>query len=601
MTARTAVIATAGHVDHGKSALVRALTGTEPDRWAEEHRRGLTIDLGYAWTTLDDGTTISVVDVPGHERFIGNMLAGMGPAATVLFVVAADEGWRRQSEEHLLAIDALGIEHGVLVITRTDLADPAPALDAARERIARSSLGSVPSVAVSARTGAGLVDLRTALADLAAALPEPGRDGRARLWIDRAFTIRGSGTVVTGTLGEGRLEVGAAVSVVASGHDTPPLARIRGLQTLDQPVETIVASARVAVNLPSIPAASLRRGDALVTGCWSRATEIDAHLIGARSDDLPGELMLHIGTAAGATRIRPLGPDAVRLRLPAALPLAPGDRGVLRNPGRQHVLAGIEVVDVEPPALHRRGAARARGAEVSRMLEQGPAERVATEVRRRGVVALDDLARAGVPVPSSALPQGVRRLGEWLVAAEEWESWAARLADLLAERERESPLDPSLAAGAAAQALQLPRREWLDLLTGEAGAEVSGGRVRAVGARPDLGAAAAGLAAIEAGLRERPWSAPEQEELEAAGLTTAHLAAAEQLGRVLRLPGEIVLLPDAPALAMRELTALPQPFTTSQARQVLGSTRRVVIPLLEHLDARGWTRRLDGTLREVAR
>ncbi len=202
------VVATAGHVDHGKSALVRALTGIEPDRWAEEHRRGLTIDLGYAWTTLPSGEDLAFVDVPGHERFIGNMLAGLGPAPAVMLVVAADEGWRAQTTEHLAAVDALGLTHGLLVVTRSDLADPAPATSDALARLARSSLAGSPAVAFSARTGAGLDSLRAALDALVAGLPRPRTAGRLRLWVDRSFTIRGAGTVVTGTLGEGVIAVG---------------------------------------------------------------------------------------------------------------------------------------------------------------------------------------------------------------------------------------------------------------------------------------------------------------------------------------------------------------------------------------------------------
>jgi len=175
------VVATAGHVDHGKSALVRALTGIEPDRWAEEHRRGMTIDLGYAWTALPSGAEVAFVDVPGHQRFIGNMLAGLGPAPAVLFVVAADEGWRQQSGEHLAAIDALDLQHGLLVVTRSDLADPGPALAEAGERLGRSSLRDVEAVATSARTGRGLDDVRGALDRLVARLPAPVTQGLVRL------------------------------------------------------------------------------------------------------------------------------------------------------------------------------------------------------------------------------------------------------------------------------------------------------------------------------------------------------------------------------------------------------------------------------------
>ncbi|MBC7679435.1 MAG: 50S ribosome-binding GTPase, partial [Pseudorhodobacter sp.] len=189
------VVATAGHVDHGKSTLVRALTGTEPDRWAEERRRGMTIDLGYAWTSLPSGEVLAFVDVPGHQRFIGNMLAGLGPAPAVLFVVAADEGWRRQSSEHLAAIDALGLTAGLLAVTRSDLADPGPAVRESLAELATSSLGRVPHVVVSGVTGAGLPSLRTALDVLVGALPAPGATAPVRLWVDRAFTVKGAGTV----------------------------------------------------------------------------------------------------------------------------------------------------------------------------------------------------------------------------------------------------------------------------------------------------------------------------------------------------------------------------------------------------------------------
>ncbi|MBA2555381.1 MAG: 50S ribosome-binding GTPase, partial [Geodermatophilaceae bacterium] len=176
------VVATAGHVDHGKSTLVRLLTGMEPDRWAEERRRGMTIDLGFAWTDLPTGETVAFVDVPGHERFVGNMLAGVGPVPAVMFVVAADEGWMAQSAEHLGALDALGVRHGLLVVTRSDLADPAAAELQAQQEIGATSLGSIPAVHVSGRTGAGMVGLKNALHNLASGLPPSTVDGDVRLW-----------------------------------------------------------------------------------------------------------------------------------------------------------------------------------------------------------------------------------------------------------------------------------------------------------------------------------------------------------------------------------------------------------------------------------
>ena len=297
------VVATAGHVDHGKSTLVRALTGMEPDRFAEERRRGMTIDLGYAWTSLA-GESLAFVDVPGHERFIANMLAGLGPAPAVLFVVAADEGWRRQSAEHLAAVNALGLEHGLLVVTRSDLADPADAAAEARTRIAESSLGDVPVVAVSATTGQGLPELRVALRRLVDGLPPPRQDGRVRLWVDRSFTIRGAGTVVTGTLGSGMLAVGDQLQL------GDRMVRVRGLQSLGEDQERVGAVARVAVNLRDVEVDQIGRGDALLTpDTWRTTASLDVSCSGYAGDlsDLPAELVVHLGTAAVPVRVRPLG------------------------------------------------------------------------------------------------------------------------------------------------------------------------------------------------------------------------------------------------------------------------------------------------------
>ena len=199
------VVATAGHVDHGKSTLVRALTGQDPDRLEEEHRRGLSIVLGYCWTDLDPVGDVAFVDVPGHERFLSTTLAGLGPVSAALLVVAADDPWMPQTAEHLAALDALGVRHGVLAVTRCDLADPAPALARAVDEVSRTSLRGAPAVVVSGRTGSGLEELRTALGSVLAAMPVPDSDADVRLWVDRAFHVRGAGTVVTGTLPAGTL------------------------------------------------------------------------------------------------------------------------------------------------------------------------------------------------------------------------------------------------------------------------------------------------------------------------------------------------------------------------------------------------------------
>src|SRR6516162_7564416 len=255
------VIATAGHVDHGKSTLVRALTGMEPDRWEAERRRGLSIDLGFAWLTLPSGEQLAFVDVPGHERFVPNMLAGVGPVPAVMFVVAADGGWMPQSAEHLAAVDALAVRHGLLVVTRADLADPGPATRQALAEIAKTSLGAVQAVAVSPVTGAGMGELRAALARLAAALPGADPAAPVRLWIDRSFTIRGSGTVVTGTLPAGTVRNGQQLLL------TPSLlpVKVRAIQALGEPAEQVTGVARVALNLRGVPPDVPGRGMALVT------------------------------------------------------------------------------------------------------------------------------------------------------------------------------------------------------------------------------------------------------------------------------------------------------------------------------------------------
>ena len=594
------VVATAGHVDHGKSTLVRALTGMEPDRFAEEKRRGMTIDLGYAWTQVGEGpdrTELAFVDVPGHERFIASMLAGLGPAPAVMFVVAADEGWRRQSAEHLAAVDALGLSAGLLVVTRSDLADPGPATAEAREHLAGSSLGRVDAVAVSGTTGAGLDDLRRALVRLTATLPPPRTDGRVRLWVDRSFTIRGAGTVVTGTLGAGTLAVGDTLRL--GDREVT----VRGLQTLGADATSVAAVARVAVNLRGTDVEDVGRGDALLTPrAWRTTDVLDVRVrrpgCGSSAPDepaaLPTELVAHLGTAAVPVRLRPLGGEMVRLTLREPLPVEPGDRLVLRDPGRHAVAAGAVVLDVQPPTLARRGAAAHRAQQLA--AADDPAAVLADRVRRSGAVRTADLAAAGV---STRDLSRVRVVGDWLVDPATWDRWGTELGAAVDEQARRTPLDPRLTADAARRGLALPDRALLAPLVEAAGLTYADGRVARAGAGTDLGPAESGLARLEAHLVADPFAAPERPELDAWGLGVPELAAAERVGRVVRLAPDMVLLPTGPAQAMRALAALPQPFTTSEARQALGTTRRVAIPLLEHLDRRGWTLRVDAGHRRV--
>ncbi|MCW2527215.1 MAG: translation elongation factor [Pseudonocardiales bacterium] len=575
------VVATAGHVDHGKSTLVRALTGMEPDRWAEERRRGMTIDLGYAWTQLG-GELLAFVDVPGHQRFIGNMLAGLGPAPAVMFVVAADEGWRRQSAEHLDAIDALGLSNGLLVVTRSDLADPEPARLAALGQLEASSLGRVESVSVSGSTGMGLPELRTSLSRLITALPLPVTTGRVRLWIDRAFTIVGSGTVVTGTLGAGRLGVGDELELNGTRY------AIRGLQQAGLAVAEAFAVSRVAVNLRGLDLADVGRGDVLLTpSAWPLTAVADARL--DRPGELPAELTLHFGTTALAVHTRRLSDELTRLTLPLTLPLAVGDRAILRDPGSQSIVTGVEILDVRPPDLDRRGAARRRAEQLAHGVG------ATAQVEQRGLVRASELLAMGL---DPAIADG-RRMGEWLISERQWADWVVRLGDAVDSQAAADPLEPGLAPEAARQLLGLPAPELLSGLIAGAALSITSGRVTRPGVVPSLGRAETAIATLEIRLGERPFAAPERDELTALGLGPRELAVAVATNRLLRLADDVFLLPRAPALAMRELSRLPVSFTLSDARQALSTTRRVAVPLMEYLDARGWTERIDGTHRRI--
>ncbi|MGA4728249.1 selenocysteine-specific translation elongation factor [Micromonospora taraxaci] len=580
------VVATAGHVDHGKSTLVRALTGMEPDRWAEERRRGMTIDLGFAWTTLPSGGTVAFVDVPGHERFVPNMLAGVGPVPAALIVVAADEGWMPQSAEHLAALDALGVAYGLLAVTRADLADPGPATARAQAEIAATSLGAVPAVAVSGLTGAGLPELRSALDRLAARVPAPAVDDPVRLWVDRSFTVRGSGTVVTGTLGGGRLRVGDELEV--AGGDEP--VRVRGLHSLGEARPEVTAVARVAVNLRGTPRDRLGRGDALLTPGRFHSTDlVDVRLAGDPAADLPATLTLHVGSAAVPVRVRPLGPDTVRLRLARPLPLLVGDRALLRDPGRHHVTGGVRVLDVAPPPLARRGAAAAR-AQVLAELDGRPD--LAGELRRRRLVRAGTLIRMGVPVHTAPVA------GDWLADPAHWQRLGEQVTEEIARYAREHPLEPGMPVDALRQRLALPDRVLVEALV-RPPLRIHAGRVgtASVDALPEPVARAVQRVRAEYG--DRPFRAPEADRLVDLGLGPREIGAAVRAGALLRLADNVVLLPDALDGAVRVLAGLPQPFTLSAARQALDTTRRVAVPLLELLDRRGATRRLPDDARIV--
>jgi selenocysteine-specific elongation factor len=356
------VIATAGHVDHGKSALVQALTGTDPDRLREEKERGLTIDLGFAELRLPSGREASIIDVPGHERFIKNMLAGVGGIDLALVVVDANEGVMPQTREHLAIIDLLSIEHGVIALTKADLVDEVTQIESqVCELVSETTLKGAPIIPCSSKTGAGLDALLGAIDEQVAVAPEARDLGRPRLSIDRAFTMAGFGTVVTGTLTRGWLHVGDEVELLPGGL----LPRIRGLQNHGRRVEVAAPGRRTAVNLSGVAVEDLRRGMVLaLPGTLAATTSIDMRLRAVPYLERPVRhnttVSLHVGPAESEARLLLLDTDSLsprdacwaQLRLAEATVVDRGDRFVIRDPNG--TLGGGTVTGIDAPRHRRR-------------------------------------------------------------------------------------------------------------------------------------------------------------------------------------------------------------------------------------------------------
>ena len=417
----------------------------------------------------------------------------------MLFVVAADGGWMPQSAEHLAAIDALGITRGLLAVTRADLADPGHAMAQAAEQIKRSSLGEVTAVAVSAVTGAGLPELIGALDDLVGRLPAAAPSAPVRIWVDRAFSITGSGTVVTGTLPAGTVRRGDELAVTPAMRPV----RVRGLQSLGENAEQLTGVARVALNLRGVDRAEVRRGMALIQpGQWILARQADVRLGQQQDDGLPRTMTLHVGSARTPAKVRMLGSGHARLTLRDPLPLHVADRVLLRDPGAApaedtagaiaalwHGITGAVVLDLNPPPLTRRGAAAAATAELASWPDSPGA---ADLLRRRGLARSADLAAMGL----TGLPEPVA--AGWLADPGHWASLAERLTSLVAEHAERDPLSPGLPAEAAREALRLPDRRLVPALAQAArSVAIAGGLLaaasRQAGLPPALASAVAAL------------------------------------------------------------------------------------------------------------
>jgi selenocysteine-specific elongation factor len=583
------VIGTAGHVDHGKSTLIQALTGRDPDRLAEEKRRGLTIELGFAWTSID-GIDIGFVDVPGHERFIKNMLAGIEAVHGVLFVVACDEGWMPQSEEHLAIIDLLDQRNGVIALSRRDLVDDDTA-ELARleveERLEGTSLQGAPIVEVAPLSGLGLDLLRSELARLAA-MPMPASP-RTRLWVDRSFSIAGSGTVVTGTLAGGDIAVGDELEVWPG----PRRARVRSLQSHERSVDVAVPGSRTAVNLSGVDAADIVRG-AMVgkPGEWLATTTFLADVRPARGMDDAltdrGAFHLHAGSGAWPVRLRMIGGGAALVHLSEPVTLAVGDRIILREVGRRAVVGGGRVLD---PAPHRGRQQPATVALLRSSLGLSATDRANALVtaRRRADVS-------AVTAHAGAAPQGFVTVAGRAFSDEEGAAVRQAAAELVAEYHEANPLRPGMPIASLSGQLRLTVDELAALVEGALVIDASNVRLSSFSGDLDAHQQEA-LEAVQAILHEAGLAAPRASQL---GIDLELRHAMERRGELVRIDDDLAYLPEHIDQIKGVVASLGDGFTVAEFRDACGMSRRQAVPVLEWLDRQGVTER-SGDVRRVKR
>jgi selenocysteine-specific elongation factor len=563
-------VGTAGHIDHGKTWLVRALTGRDTDRLPEEHRRGISIDLGYAPLELGDGRRLSLVDVPGHERFVRNMVAGASGIDLFLLVIDAGEGARPQTHEHLAILRLLGIERGVVAVTKADAVDEETlelALDEARELVPGAEV-----VAVSAKRGTGLEELRAALGRVAAETEHRARFEAARLWVDRVFTLRGVGTIATGTLWSGSIGAGDALRVEPAGRSV----RVRSVQVHDEAVERAESGQRVAVNLPAVERSELQRGDVLVDpGHFPLSYRVDIVL--EELDEIPPAVKVHLGTVDVQARVVRAGRYA-QLRLEEPVVAARGDRVVLRA---ATTVGGGVVVDPAPP--RRLDPARLAVLEQSdpaaivRALVHEPVTEAALQAR--GLLPPAELTAGLASLPAAG---GFHFSERWL------EELRAHVGERLAERAERSPLDPGVPLGEL-----LPAEPWAPAVLTLLEVDRRDGRAFLPGAAASLGDRAEAAAALEAELARAGSARVDDREL---------AAFLEAEGRLKRLGDGVAVSPELYQRGVEAIRRLT-PITIASFRDELGISRRHAQLLLERYDADGLTRRVgdERVLRRAGR
>jgi selenocysteine-specific elongation factor len=611
------VIGTAGHVDHGKSALVKALTGIDPDRLQEEKDREMTIDLGFAWLKLPGGQEVSIVDVPGHERFIKNMLAGVGGIDLALLVIAADEGIMPQTREHLAILDLLDVRRGIVAIAKKDLVDSdllsLVEADAA-EVIAGTTLEGSPIVTCSAVTGEGLSELLEAIEKELAQTP-PKRDlGRPRLPIDRAFTVAGFGTVVTGTIVDGSFKTGQEVEVVPSG----PRSRIRGMQTHQRKLEEASPGRRLALNLAGISPRDLRRGMVVTTPGWLRpTTAIDVRLRAVSYLPRPIrhnlQVSFHSGSSEVSGRVLLLDRDELaagqtawaQIRLEEPLAAAPGDFFVIRSPN--DTLGGGKVVDTH---VRRHRRFHQPTLETLEKLDRGSPEDMllialsrlepceVSQLARHTELAPDQVmtAAAGLVESGRALVLGAQELGpaSLLYSAQGFADLTARARDILSTSHRQRPLRRGVAREELRSRLRLEPRAFdaaLATWAGRGDIREEAGTLALPEHAPSLSAAQQAAAdAFLASLRVSPYAPPTDSLPD-----TELLAYLEEEGQIVRVADNIAFTTETYAeMTSRIVEHLKAhgTITLAQVRDMFAASRKYAQALLEYLDEQRITRRV---------
>lgn len=589
------VIGTAGHVDHGKSTLIERLTGIDPDRLAEEKERGLTIDLGFAWLRLPSGREVGIVDVPGHERFIKNMLAGSGAVGVCLFVVAANEGWMPQSQEHFEIIDLLGVSAGVVAITKKDTVDEPDfqkVADDVAERLVGSSLSGVEIIGVSPVTDEGMDDLVAELDRVLRSTPPAPDNGRPRLFVDRVFTIKGSGTVVTGTLIDGELEEGLEVEILPEGHT----ARIRSIQSHERSTKKLGPGNRCALNLVGVDRTSIQRGDVVVArGTW-RATDrlaVDIKFLSEMEPTEKGAFRLHLGSSETGVRVRLL--DRFAILHPDRPVIADfGDKFVLRDVGRRATAAGGRVIDPHMPPYKRSDPRVLEG--LRRRLDADRHAFARITVEERGHISKEDLA---VMSGLSLEDPGVIELNSYFVSPAAMSRWKDAVSAEAGRYQASHPNEAGLPRTSAQPLVSTDPKLASEVLTylEENGTIVADSEViRTPDFSPEVGGEEAER--LLDSLRSSGSSPPLLKELRQqhdASLIRSLIRA----GRLIEVTTELVYLKETlDDIAERTTRAIDEegPVTVAEFRDLVGTTRKYAVPLLEYLDRVGITRR-DGDVR----